>query len=264
MERIKIKELEKWLKSSYRKPLIVWGARQVGKTYLVKELFAKRYFNDFIYIDLKKDDQARSFFSTTSDADKYITYIETRFGKKLNSETLLIFDEVQQCHQVLSSLKYFCQDHRDIPVIATGSLVRLSIKQQDKKKNDDDFLFPVGKIDSINIYPVTFDEYLYNVNPILLGMIKDAYDKRESLETVYHEMAMNLLHEYLTIGGLPEALDIFIKEKSYVDATQVLKEVYNNYLGDMDTYNVSNETILKTRNVYKNIFSQLNKENKKL
>lgn len=262
MERIKIKELEKWLKSSYRKPLIVWGARQVGKTYLVKELFAKRYFNDFIYIDLKKDDQARSFFSTTSDADKYITYIETRFGKKLNSETLLIFDEVQQCHQVLSSLKYFCQDHRDIPVIATGSLVRLSIKQQDKKKNDDDFLFPVGKIDSINIYPVTFDEYLYNVNPILLGMIKDAYDKRESLETVYHEMAMNLLHEYLTIGGLPEALDIFIKEKSYVDATQVLKEVYNNYLGDMDTYNVSNETILKTRNVYKNIFSQLNKENK--
>ena len=262
MERIKIKELEKWLKSSYRKPLIVWGARQVGKTYLVKELFAKRYFNDFIYIDLKKDDQARSFFSTTSDADKYITYIETRFGKKLNSETLLIFDEVQQCHQVLSSLKYFCQDHRDIPVIATGSLVRLSIKQQDQKKNDDDFLFPVGKIDSINIYPVTFDEYLYNVNPILLGMIKDAYDKRESLETVYHEMAMNLLHEYLTIGGLPEALDIFIKEKSYVDATQVLKEVYNNYLGDMDTYNVSNETILKTRNVYKNIFSQLNKENK--
>ena len=262
MERIKLKELEKWLKSPYRKPLIVWGARQVGKTYLVKELFAKRYFKDFIYIDLKKDDQARTFFSTTSDSDKYITYIETRFGKKLNSETLLIFDEVQQCHQVLSSLKYFCQDHRDIPVIATGSLVRLSIKQQDQKNTDDDFLFPVGKIDSLNIFPVTFEEYLLNVNPLLLDLIKRSYDKQQALEPVYHEMAMNLLHEYLTIGGLPEALDIFIKEKSYVDATQVLKEVYNNYLGDMDTYNVSNETILKTRNVYKNIFSQLNKENK--
>lgn len=262
MERIKLKELEKWLKSPYRKPLIVWGARQVGKTYLVKELFAKRYFKDYIYIDLKKDDQARTFFSSTSDSDKYITYIETRFGKKLNSEILLIFDEVQQCHQVLSSLKYFCQDHRDIPVIATGSLVRLSIKQQDQKNTDDDFLFPVGKIDSLNIFPVTFEEYLLNVNPLLLDLIKRSYDKQQALEPVYHEIAMNLLHEYLTIGGLPEALDIFIKEKSYVDATQVLKEVYNNYLGDMDTYNVSNETILKTRNVYKNIFSQLNKENK--
>ncbi|MBR1639445.1 MAG: AAA family ATPase [Treponema sp.] len=106
MERIKLSDLEKWLHSSVRKPLIVWGARQVGKTYLVKELFAKRYFKDFLYIDLKKDEQSRAFFSTTSDADKYITYIE-----------------VQQCHQVLSSLKYFCQDHKELPVIATGSLV---------------------------------------------------------------------------------------------------------------------------------------------
>ena len=262
MERLKLRELETWLKSPRRKPLLVWGARQVGKTYLVKELFAKRYFKDYVYIDLKKDEQARAFFSTTSDADKYITYVETRFGKKLNAETLLIFDEVQQCHQVLSALKYFCQDHRELPVIATGSLVRLSIKHQEEKEKNDEILFPVGKIDSINIYPVTFEEYLMNVNPDLLEMIKNAYCKKEALESVYHEMAMDLLHEYLTIGGLPEPLDIFIHEKSYVDATSVLKEVYKNYLGDMDTYNVSNETILKTRNVYKNIFSQLNKENK--
>ncbi len=262
MERIKIKELENWLNSERRKPLIVWGARQVGKTYLVLDLFAKRYFKEYVYIDLKKDDQARDFFSKTSDADKYITYIETRFGKKLNSETLLIFDEVQQCHQVISSLKYFCQDHREIPVIATGSLVRLSIKQQNKKNTSDEFLFPVGKIDSMNVYPVTFEEYIMNVNPTLLEMIKKAYMEKQPLENVYHQMAMDLLHEYLTIGGLPEPLDLFIREKSYVDATAVVKEVYQNYLGDMDTYNISNEMILKTRNVYKNIFSQLNKENK--
>ena len=262
MERIKLKELENWLKSPIRKPLIVWGARQVGKTYLVKDIFAKRHFKDFVYIDLKKDDQAREFFATTSDADKYIKYIETRFGKKLNSKTLLIFDEVQQRHQVLSALKYFCQDHREIPVIATGSLVRLSIKQQEQKNKDDEFLFPVGKVDSLNVYPVTFEEYLMNVNQALLEMIKSAYKSRQTLEPVYHQMAMDLLHEYLTIGGLPEALDIFIQQKSYVDATKTVKEIYKNYLGDMDTYNVSNETILKTRNVYKNIFSQLNKENK--
>lgn len=262
MERIKIKELESWLKSAHRKPLIVWGARQVGKTYLVRELFAKRFFKDFVYIDLKKDEQARAYFSTTSDADKYITYIETRFGKKLDSDTLLIFDEIQQCHQVLSSLKYFCQDHRELPVIATGSLVRLSIKQQEKKDTADEFLFPVGKIDSINVYPVSFEEYLMNVNSALLDMIKESYANKTPLESVYHEMAMDLLHEYLTIGGLPEPLDIFINEKSYVEATSVLKEVYKNYLGDMDSYNVSGDTILKTRNVYKNIFSQLSKENK--
>ena len=262
MERIKLKELENWLKSPLRKPLIVWGARQVGKTYLVQNIFAKRHFKNYIYIDLKKDDQAREFFATTSDADKYIKYIETRFGKKLNSKTLLIFDEVQQRHQVLSALKYFCQDHREIPVIATGSLVRLSIKQQEQKNKDDEFLFPVGKVDSINVYPVTFEEYLMNVNQALLKMIKSAYKSRQALEPAYHQMAMDLLHEYLTIGGLPEALDIFIQQKSYVDATRTLKEVYNNYLGDMDAYNVSNETILKTRNVYKNIFAQLNKENK--
>lgn len=262
MERKKIEELEKWLKSPRRKPLIVWGARQVGKTYLVKELFAKRYFKDFVYIDLKKDTAAKAFFSTTSNADEYLTYIETRYQKKLNSETLLIFDEVQQCHQVLSALKYFCQDHRELPVIATGSLVRLSIKQQETKNSTDEFLFPVGKIDSMTVHPVSFEEYLMNVNPILLNMIKESYSTKSVLKQPYHQMALDLLHEYLTIGGLPEALDIFIQEKSYVDATATLKEVYQNYLGDMDTYNVSTETILKTRNVYKNIFAQLNKENK--
>lgn len=262
MDRKKIIDLEKWLKSPRRKPLVLWGARQVGKTYLVKELFANRFFKDFIYIDLKKDNTARSFFSTTSNADEYLTYIETRYQKKVTEDTLLIFDEVQQCHQVLSSLKYFCQDHRELPVIATGSLVRLSIKQQDKKNVDDEFLFPVGKIDSMTIYPVTFEEYLYNVNPSLLSMIQKSYSTKTALNEPYHQMALDLLHEYLTIGGLPEPLDYFIQTKSYVDSTQILKEVYKNYLGDMDTYNVSTETILKTRNIYKNIFSQLNKENK--
>ena len=161
-------------------------------------IFAKRYFKDFLYIDLKKDEQSRAFFSTTSDADKYITYIETRFNKKLTPDTLLIFDEVQQCHQVLSSLKYFCQDHKELPVIATGSLVRLSIKQQGHNKSGDDFLFPVGKINSINVYPVTFEEYLMNVNPLLLEMIRKSFNARTPLESVYHELALNLLHEYLS------------------------------------------------------------------
>lgn len=125
MERKALKKLEEWYESPYRKPLVVWGARQVGKTFLVKDLFAKKFFRDYVYIDLKKDDEARAFFSTTSNADKYLTYIEVRYGKKITPKVPLIFDEVQQCHQVLSALKYFCQDHQDLPVIATGSMVRL-------------------------------------------------------------------------------------------------------------------------------------------
>ncbi|MBR5965732.1 MAG: ATP-binding protein [Treponema sp.] len=262
MERLKVNELLEWLKNKRRKPLVVWGARQVGKSYLLEDLFAKKYFKDYVYIDLKKDSEARSFFSSTCNPDEYLAYIEARFGKKISPKVPLIFDEVQQCHQVLSSLKYFCQDHRELPVIATGSLVRLSIKQNESNKDDDEFLFPVGKIDSMTLYPVTFEEYLWNVNPNLLQKIKDAYKTKSELKAPYHQMAMDALHEYLTIGGLPEPLSIFIQDKSYVDATKTLKEVYENYLGDMASYNVSDEMILKTRNLYKNIFSQLNKENK--
>lgn len=262
MERLKTQELLDWYKSKRRKPLVLWGARQVGKSYLVEDLFAKKYFKDYVYIDLKKDSQACDFFSTTCDPKEYLSYIEVRFSKKITPDIPLIFDEVQQCHQVLSSLKYFCQDYRELPVIATGSLVRLSIKQTESKNQNDEFLFPVGKIDSMTLYPVTFEEYLINVNPGILQKIKDAYNSRTQLKEPYHQMAMDLLHEYLTIGGLPEPLSIFIQDKSYVDATKALKEVYSNYLGDMSFYNVSDETILKTRNLYTNIFSQLNKENK--
>ena len=262
MERLKLQELTNWYKKKRRKPLVIWGARQVGKTYLIKNIFAKRYFKDYLYIDLKKDDDARNFFSTTSNAQKYLSYIEARYNKKITEDVLLIFDEVQQCHQVLSSLKYFKQDYPSLPVIATGSMVRLSLRHEETKNTNDEFLFPVGAIDSLNIYPLNFEEYLLNTNNTLLNRIKEAYKNKIPLQSYEHELALDSLYEFLTIGGLPEALNIFIEDKSYVDARNEIKNIYDNYLSDMDLYNVSNETILKTRNVFKNIFSQLNKENK--
>ena len=264
MERIALEELKKWYAKKRRKPLVVWGARQVGKTYLVKELFAKREFEDFVYIDLKKDGAARDYFETTSDPEQYLRYIEARFGKKITPSVPLIFDEVQQCSQVLSTLKYFKQDHAELPIIATGSMVRLAIRHSERKHagRDGDFLFPVGAIDSINIYPLTFEEYLLNSNKVLLNRIRSAYALGKPLEQYEHDMALDAMYEYLSIGGMPEAVNIFLEDKSYVDAKAALKEIYDNYLADMDTYNVSNETILKTRNVYRNIFAQLNKENK--
>jgi len=258
MERLCTEKLNLWFESKNRKPLIIWGARQVGKTYLVTKLFAEKKFKEYVYIDLQKDDDARSFFSTTCDPAKYLKFIEIKFGKTISNSCPLIFDEVQTCNNVLTSLKYFNQDFPELPVIATGSLVRLSIQHN----NSDNFLFPVGKIDSINVYPLTFEEFLLNTNKPLLEKIKSCFYTCSPLESYEHGLALDKLYEYLMIGGMPEALSVYFETGSFPEARQVLGQIYDNYIADMDQYSISQETIIKTRKVYRNIFSQLNKTNK--
>ena len=145
MERIALQKLINWNNNKRKKPLIIWGARQVGKTYLVEELFAKTYYkNNYIYVDCKKEDEIREFCSETANAEKIIEYISLRKGKQINENTLLIFDEVQECPNIISSLKYFCQDFREIPVIATGSMVRIKLQRETKKrgaKENNKFVF---------------------------------------------------------------------------------------------------------------------------
>ena len=122
MKRTALQQLIDWNENERKKPLIVWGARQVGKTYLVQEIFANRYYKDsYIYIDCKKEDEIREFCSGTANAEKIIEYISLRKGKHITENTLLIFDEVQECPNIISSLKYFCQDFRSMPVIVTGT-----------------------------------------------------------------------------------------------------------------------------------------------
>ena len=171
MERIALQNLMKWNMNKRKKPLIVWGARQVGKTYLVKDIFAETYYKDnYIYIDFKKEDDVREFCEKTANAEKIIEYLSLFKAKQITENTLLIFDEVQECPNIISSLKYFCQDFREIPVIATGSMVRIKLQRETKKrgaKENNKFLFPVGKINQITIYPMTFDEFLMNSNKML-------------------------------------------------------------------------------------------------
>jgi len=257
MIRKQSKSLIEWYNSKRRKPLVIWGARQVGKTYLVKDLFLKDNFKDYVYIDLKIDKEACDFFKTTCNPEDYLKYIQLRYHKTISNNVPLVFDEVQQCHNVLTALKYFCQDHPELPVIATGSMVRLSLGE-----SDPDFLFPVGKINSINLYPLTFEEYLMNKNEMLYEMIKNGYKNKSPLEPVYHNMALDALYEFLSIGGMPEVVDAFLTRDSYEEVVNVRTEIYNNYIRDMESYNISNEMILKTRNVYMHIYEQLNKENK--
>ena len=253
-----MERLNEWYGDPNRKPLLLCGARQVGKTYVLKNQFSTQ-FRGSVYIDLMKDRDARQFFSSTCDADKYLEYIEIRFNREVTSKTPLIFDEVQECPTVISALKYFCEDHREIPVVASGSLVRLAINRLGR---DGGFSFPVGKVNMVNMYPMTFDEYLLNSNPALLQKVRESYDTRSPMDSVYHEMALDRLYEYLSIGGMPEVVDRFLSTGSYADASRVIADVYGNYLADMGLYNVSSETVLKTRNVYENVFAQMNKENR--
>ena len=266
MERIALQKLIDWNNSKRKKPLIVWGARQVGKTYLVKEIFAETYYeNNYIYVDCKKEDEIREFCSETANAEKIIEYISLRKGKQINEKTLLIFDEVQECPNIISSLKYFCQDFRGIPVIVTGSMVRIKLQRETHKRgsrDNDKFLFPVGKINQITIYPMTFDEFLMNKNEILYNAIKKAYNNKQPLDSQIHELAMEQVYKYLLIGGMPEAVEAYIEDNNLLEAREILKVLYDNYLADMELYQASQEAVLRSRVLFQNIYRELNKESK--
>ena len=183
----------------------------------------------------------------------------------LNEQTLLIFDEVQECPNILSSLKYFCQDYREIPVIATGSMVRIKLQRETHKRgarDNDKFLFPVGKINQMTVYPMTFDEFLMNSNQMLFDAVRNAYERRQPLERQIHELAMEHVYKYLLMGGMPEAVEAYIDGGSLLESREILKVLYDNYLADMELYQASQESVLRSRALFQNIYRELNRESK--
>ena len=191
MIRKALNELIEWNNRKRRKPLIVWGARQVGKTYLIRDIFAEEYYpKRYIYLDFKEEDELKELCNKTVNPSKIIEYISILKNKPIKDDTLLIFDEIQECKNIISSLKYFCQEYPTLHVIATGSMVRIKIQRENKKrgvKTDDQFLFPVGKIDEITLFPMTFDEFLMNSNSALYNKLKESYysGKREIEESIH-------------------------------------------------------------------------------
>lgn len=265
MERLAMQNLIAWTQNKKRKPLIVWGARQVGKTYLVKDLFAEKYYKDnYIYIDFKIDDNVNEFCQKTANAEKIIEYLSLLKGRHIDENTLLIFDKIQECPNIISALKYFCQDFRNIPVIATGSMIRIKIQRTTHKRggSHEKFLFPVGKINQITIYPLSFDEFLMNKNRIMYDIIQKAYKAKKPLEAAIHELAMEQVYRYLLVGGMPEAVDSYIEDGDLLASREILKELYDNYLADMELYQASQEAIVRSRALFSNIYKELNKKNK--
>ena len=246
--------------------MILWGARQVGKTYLVRDIFAEEYFpGKYVYIDFRVDETIRNFCENTVNAKEIINFISLAKNTKIDSSTLLIFDEIRECPAIITALKYFCQDYREIPVIATGSMVRIKLKRITNKRgtnSSEQFLFPVGKINQETLYPMTFDEFLINYNPNLYELIVEAYAKKEPLESSYHELALDTLYTYLLIGGMPEVVDTYLETEDLRESREVIKDLYDNYLADMELYQASPEANLRSQRVFQNIYRELNKESK--
>ena len=262
-----MRDLLRWQENPRRKPLMVWGARQAGKTYLLRDQFAETYYpGRYVYIDFRLDRRVREYCMETVDPKEIIRFISVEKNVGITPDTLIIFDEIQECPAIITALKYFCQNAREYPVIATGSMVRIRLwrlnHKRGKQREQDSYLFPVGKINELTLYPMTFEEFLMNRNPSLLDSIRQSWERKQPLEPAYHELAMKQLYDYLLIGGMPEAVDVFLETGDYRAARTVIEELYNNYLDDMELYQASAESIMRSRGVFRHIYSELNKENK--
>ncbi len=245
---------------------MVYGARQVGKTYLIKEMFAKRFYPDkSIYVNFKFDDDMRDFIngegnykSPTSNAAKIMEHLSLRENRIIDSTTLLIFDEIQEAVPAITSLKDFKENHPEIHVIASGSLVRIKIKREAKRKNEK-FFYPVGAVEELTLRPFNFEEYLLNANPILYRRIVEAYQGKEPLDDSAHNIALKYLQDYLLVGAMPESIAIFHETGSYVAARKNLVTIYQDYLNDIDLYGIGREMALRTRELFSNLYVEINR-----
>ena len=245
---------------------MVWGARQVGKSYLIKDLFAERYFkNRYIYVDCRVEHDFVDFCESHTNAREVLNWLSLDRGIDINKDTLLIFDEAQECLPIVTLMKYFCQDFRDIPVIVTGSMVRIKIQRENRKRGPVEknrFLFPIGKINQLTIYPMNFGEFLLNKNKVVYDCVVDAFNNKNPLSDVAHRKAMDIFYDYLLVGGMPKAVDAYLKTNSFQKSKEILKDLYDNYLADMDLYQASPESIVRAKKIFENIYAELNKESK--
>lgn len=266
MKRKYLSKLEEWIQKPDRKPLMVWGARQVGKSYLVEELFAKKFFKDrYLKIDLSDEDDFVEYAENNSNLGKVLDYIELHYHFVPDKDHLLFFDEAQECPSIVKMMKHFCEKRRDIPLIVSGSLVRLRINRDSKKANKT-FLFPVGKINQLYVYPMTFDEFLANYDSNMYEYVKRKFESKDIIDRYIHQELMDVFRTYMFVGGMPEAVQTFLnykdkKIRAYKETSKKIQEIYDDYLADMGLYQTSTESMIRSRLIYKDIYKQLNKEN---
>lgn len=252
MYRIAIEKLYRWKESRRRKPLIIQGARQVGKTWLMKE-FGRSAYRDMIYINFDSNSRMAELFASDLNTDRLIMGIELYAGKKIDPDsTLLIFDEVQEVPRALSSLKYFYENAPQYHIICAGSLLGIALHEGTS--------FPVGKVDFLELYPLSFREFLMAVTGTQFAKLLDSQDYK--IITSFKQIYIEALKQYYFIGGMPEAVENFTEERDFYEVREVQKRILEAYEQDFSKH-APLEIVPKIRMVWNSIPSQLAKENKK-
>ena len=251
MKRTAITQLTQWKNSQNRKPLVIRGARQVGKTWLMKE-FGKQEFKNFVYINFESHPDMANLFEGSLQISRLISGLQIYSGQKITTDTLLIFDEIQEVPRALSSLKYFCEDAPEYAVIAAGSLLGVALHKGTS--------FPVGKVDFMDLYPLSFTEFLNAAgNENLVDLLQSG---DWQLITTFKNKYIELLRYYYFIGGMPEAVQTFIDENDFNAVRKVQQNILTAYEQDFSKH-APPEAVPRIRMVWQSIPSQLAKENRR-
>ena len=252
MDRMAIEYLEKWKEKKHHKPLIIRGARQVGKTWLMKE-FGKNFYEKVVYVNFDNNDRMKNLFEGNMDINRLITGLELYSGHKINPEnTLLIFDEVQEVPKALTSLKYFNEDAPQYQIICAGSLLGIALHQGTS--------FPVGKVEFLDLYPLSFFEFIMAMGkePYVKLLQKGDFDMASTFKHDY----IDLLKHYYYVGGMPEVVLNFSENKDFNEAREIQQRILSAYEQDFSKH-APNEVVPRIRMLWNSIPGQLTKENKK-
>ena len=253
-------KLLEWKNSDDKKPLMLLGARQVGKTYVIEE-FCKNEFSKFKKINLLQDKQIISLYQdTTLSSDEKYNYLKTLLEFDLDmSDTILFIDEIQECEELISELKYFCEEHNNARIICAGSLLGVKLKRTKMS-------FPVGKVKMLNMYPMDFEEFLIALDKkMLLEEIRKCFDNNRMMNEALHNLALTYYRYYLICGGMPESVKNFVNVNCDIVKydSSIKKDIIDAYLKDMKKYVTNLNEALKIEKVYNSIPKQISNESKK-
>lgn len=253
MKRNALVALMQWKSSEDRKPMVLKGARQVGKTWLMKE-FGRTAYDSFVYFNFDEEDELKSIFEVNKNPQRIVELLSLIAGEKiLPGKTLIIFDEIQECPSALNTLKYFKEKANDYHVIAAGSLLGTLLATPKS--------YPVGMVNLLDIYPLTFDEFLDATDPALYTYY-ESIQKEQQIEEIFHNRLLEAYNNYLIIGGMPECVSSWVKYKDPAKIREIQRELIEVYENDFSKHNgkVNSGRILM---VFRSIVSQLAKPNEK-
>lgn len=254
MKRSLYNQLKIWKNDNRRKPLLLQGARQVGKTYLINA-FGKNSYSNYIYLNFEEDVELKTLFEGSLSSENILKNISLYFGRKINAQdTLIFFDEIQDCPSALTSLKYFKEQSPEYHIISAGSLLGVSVGKTTS--------FPVGMVNFMTLHPMTFNEYLVAFGEDLLASEIMKMDLNASLPNAIHDKLKDHLKMYLYLGGMPEVVQSYLNENDIQKTRTIQTEILEAYERDFSKYSTGQQAI-KTSELWRSIPGQLSKENKK-